>query len=74
MTHQATHHPVVGITGGRRDQRGNVLIPSPVQMDQFIRLLDRLKPSEVRHGDAVGTDRYVKFFLEKGSCWIGNRF
>lgn len=76
--------PVVAITGGRRDKpgqgvgRNNILIPSLVQMDKFVRLLGQLDPIEVRHGAAVGTDRYVGGFLEQweraGGCHIGDVF
>lgn len=65
MTDQITHRPVMAITGGRRDERGQTLIPSPVQMDRFVRLLGWIGPIEVRHGAAVGTDRYVGRFLEQ---------
>lgn len=53
---------IAAITGGRRDERGNVLTPSPRQMERFFTLLARLSPSELRHGNAIGTDRYVAYF------------
>lgn len=54
---------IAAITGGRRDKRGNVLIPSPRQMERFFTLLVCLSPSELRHGNAIGTDRYIAYFI-----------
>lgn len=64
---------IATITGGRRDDRGNILIPSPLQMRLFIELILHLSPDEVRHGKAIGTDRYIDFFLRAGSCRFGDR-
>jgi hypothetical protein len=54
----------VGITGGRRDERGRVLIPSLWQLHAFWELAYiRLGMVSLRHGGAIGTDRIVAEYV-----------
>ena len=75
---------IAAITGGRRLEPGdmratrdaqgnirNILIPSPHQMEQFFSLISSLSIDRVRHGNAIGTDRYVSYFLRNSDRWDG---
>jgi hypothetical protein len=54
----------IAITGGRRDERGAVLIPSLHQLCSFWELAyTRLGMVSLRHGGAIGTDRTVAEYV-----------
>lgn len=61
----------ITITGGRRDERGAVLIPSLYQLHSFWDLAYTLLGMRyLRHGKAIGTDRIVaEYVSNKNRGW-----
>jgi len=55
---------ILAITGGRFDANGKPLNPPADQRRRFLYLLTNIRPTVLRHGNAVGTDTYIAAYVD----------